>query len=348
MLSTSPDIAKLQKLAYKRLSEYFQEHAEDVITIEILPPAIQPPDGVLMQDGLNLGVPKKILALAYMEARQRFFDNIKNGTTSSTALQATNIMLLFDPEHLTAANFRKRRLLQLKNDTSLQAGSAYHKALRRELNFLNTILTSPLHRQSKSPTLWYQRLWILGPLVDIELKNASKNERAVFWRGELTAVCKSGEQHPKNYYAWQYARRLIPRIESPEISNEFAYDVKDWCRKHPSDISGWTFLLFLLPGMQPVSEKQNLLGDVLRYAITFTSEQESLWVFIRMALARETLCGGNTATYQTLQDHGKALGVIHEHRALSERVSQTLTWIDTYGQPVTVAESSCSKEYGWC
>ncbi|CAN9205373.1 unnamed protein product [Alternaria alternata] len=88
---------EFQKLAYKSLSNYFQEHADEVIEIEILPPAIQPPDGITMQDGSSLGIPKKVLALAYVEARHLFFmkdQGTQDLLASSWALQATKIILL--------------------------------------------------------------------------------------------------------------------------------------------------------------------------------------------------------------------------------------------------------------
>lgn len=74
------DIAAIehQQHVYESLSRYFSEHEHEVIEIEILPPAIQPPDGILMQDGSSLGVSKKALALAFLAARQIFFDNKSN------------------------------------------------------------------------------------------------------------------------------------------------------------------------------------------------------------------------------------------------------------------------------
>jgi hypothetical protein len=232
MAATESPRTVLQKVAYEALCDYFTGHKDEVIEVEILPPSIQPPDGILMQDSLYLGVPKKILALAYLEARQRFFENHHNEPETATALQATNIILLFDPEHLTAANFRKRTLCLLKAEHAT-TGTSYHQALRRELCFLNSILTSPLNRQSKSPTLWHHRFWMIGPLAVIELKDAPEDQRAYFWRREFDAVFKSGEQHPKNYHAWQYARRLMNKIESPKFKEDLAFRVKDWCCRHP-------------------------------------------------------------------------------------------------------------------
>lgn len=70
-----------QQHMYESLCRYFDEHENEVIEIEILPPAIEPTDGVLMQDGLSLGIPKKALAVAFLAARQAFFDNKANSPT---------------------------------------------------------------------------------------------------------------------------------------------------------------------------------------------------------------------------------------------------------------------------
>jgi len=329
---------ELQKLAYETLSSYFYEHQDEVIEIEILPPAIEPPDGIIMQDGLSIGIPKKILVLAFLEARKRFFEDMHNVEDTAAALQATNVMLLFDPEHITAANYRKRRLDMLKGSAPTETGSAYHRALRQELCFLNTILTSPLHRQSKSPTLWHQRFCILDPLMRIELNGATEEDRTAFWLAELTAVCRSGEQHPKNYYAWQYARRLLSRIGSHDVRGDIGHFVKDWCFKHPSDISGWSFLLHVISAIWPVA-RHSLLRNVLSYAIDLKAEQESLWVFIRVALAHESFSGPRTELYQTLQYYSKGLTMDEKDSALTNRVSSALRWIDEHQHLDTISAS---------
>jgi hypothetical protein len=331
MATKDGQTSEFQKLAYKSLSKYFQEHEDEVVEIEILPPAIQPPDGITMQDGLSLGVPKKILALAYVEARQRFFMNkqTQDAFTIAQALQATKVMLLFDPEHLTAANYRKRTLLRLEEDHGLHVGNPYHRALREEICFLNSILTSPLHRQSKSPTLWYHRSNIVDSLTSIELEDAPQDRIAEFWHSELAAVCKSGEQHPKNYHAWQYARRLVNRIKSRELADDIARRVKDWCCRHPSDISGWSFMLHLMPTIA-TSLQHELVGDIINYAISLDCEQESLWIFIRTTLAlRNTEF---SASYQSLQTYKKDLEGTNRHPIAMERVCNAIVWADAHRQ----------------
>jgi len=326
----------LQKLAYGCLIKYLQEHENETIEIEILPPAIQPPDGILMQDGLSLGLPKKILVLAYLEARQQFFENNQSADPSLVAgtLQATKIMLLFDPEHITPANFRKRVLRQLEADHGYQTGSPHHKALQQELCFLNSILTSPLHRQSKSPTLWYHRSKVLDSLVAIELQNASNDQASAFWHRELDAVCKSGEQHPKNYHAWQYARRLYQKIETPNIHGEYALRVRDWCCRHPSDISGWSFLMYLLSMIESPSLKQELVQEVVKYAINLRSGHESLWVFIRTVLAQDVPHGEHLASYQLLQAYTKELESTKRPNMARGSVIAALKWIETHASSV--------------
>jgi hypothetical protein len=278
----------LQELAYNRLSNYLHTHETQVVAIEVLPPAIHPPDGLLLIDGLSLGVPKKVLVLAYIEARKHFFQNAHKENSQSLALIATKVMLLFDPEHLTAANYRKKHITKLKITASPEAQLGYHKAVQQEFCFLNSILTSPLHRQSKSPTLWHHRLWLLHVISPADSKIPPVAEKREFWRTELDAICKSGQQHPKNYYAWQYARHLLENISNHEASFDFAAHVKDWCCKHPSDISGWSFLEHCLTRIGPSHKRQGLLRDVLNFAINLRCENESLWVFLSSMLAHSS------------------------------------------------------------
>ncbi|KAI8934070.1 hypothetical protein NX059_008834 [Plenodomus lindquistii] len=316
----------LQARAYERIAGFFEEREDYVCEIEVLPATIPPPDGILLQDGLNLGLPKKVLVLAYAEARRRFLDSKDDDSLLSAALQATKIMLLFDPEHLTAANYRKRWINNLKADSGSHFGSAFHKALRQELNFLNTILTSPLHRQTKSPTMWHHRLWMMGPLADIVLNNSDDDQYIEFWHAELGAICKSGERHPNNYYAWQYARKITPWMVRVK-EKSFLDGVKDWCCKHPSDISGWTFLLFLLSYSQKETLANETLRAVLNYAIRLRSEQESLWIFIRTVAVRYITKESHVSLCSLLQEQDDE-AIIDESLSKSPvQSSNTSRWL---------------------
>lgn len=78
MTNSALPATEQQQHIYESLCRYLDEHENEVIEIEILPPAIEPTDGYLMQDGSSLGIPKKALALAFLAARQAFFDNKDN------------------------------------------------------------------------------------------------------------------------------------------------------------------------------------------------------------------------------------------------------------------------------
>jgi hypothetical protein len=331
MSQNDPAVARLQVQAYDALNSYLQAHNDQVAEIEVLSPAIQPTDGILMQDGLSVGIPKKILALAYVEARKRFFNHAKTEDLYSIALQATKVILLFDPEHLTAANFRKHRLVTLRSTATPDAEIAFRKAVDCEFCFLDSILTSPLHRQSKSPTLWYHRFWLLELLGLRNLKTVPENGRTDFWRTELASVCKSGERHPKNYYAWQYGRRLLDSVHDTESKLEYAQSVKNWCCKHPSDISGWSCLTHLISNVESLSDRLDIVRDVLGYAIALQFQHESLWVFIRTIVAHDMLHEGQVGLVLMLQNYSKELESTGKHGDLLECVVRNINWIKKHG-----------------
>lgn len=216
----------------------------------------------------------------------------------------------------------------------------YQKALLSELCFLDSIFTSPLHRQTKSPTLWHHRSWLVRLIAPLELKNASGKRIATIISAALDSVCKAGERHPTNYYAWQYARRLVIALGriATEVDAPFPFDwvvsafsdrVYTWCFKHPSDISGWSFLLFLLARLDPVDERDAIVEKVLQYATKMKSENESLWVFIRNALAHPTLLEGREAFIEILEE---SIEDADQESAYSQCVKQCLHWIHTSGK----------------
>ena len=153
-------------------------------------------------------------------------------------------------------------------------------------------------------------------------------------------MCKSGERHPTNYYAWAYARRLINALDriSDTVEAPFPFDwvvsafsdrLTAWCFKHPSDTSGWSYLLFLLSKLDPVDERDDIVEKVIRYAAKMKSENESLWVFIRNALAHPTLLEDREARIEQLK---ACIEDADQTSAYSEYVRRSLHWIETSGK----------------
>ncbi|KAL5428040.1 hypothetical protein PMIN04_000985 [Paraphaeosphaeria minitans] len=317
--------AQLQELAYNALNHYFRAHPDLTPEIEVLPPAFEPTDALILEDGANLGVPKKILALAFVHARRLFFAHHKldGFTAQTTTHDATRVMLLFDPEHLTAANSRKRYLLDLQREDTVV------EALHAERRFLDSILTSPLHRQSKSPTLWAHRAW----WSDMLISRLSCSDWGIFFTTELDAAIKSGERHPKNYYAWQYARRVVEKSgewlsgeEFEDFISECAAKVSRWCMRHVGDISGFSFLMYVLGRVSAPDERARVVEEIVTYGLNVQLANESLWTFVRMALASGLI--EEAMKNNMLRELGKCGEEQNgESRLFSARLSETLYWI---------------------
>jgi hypothetical protein len=157
----------------------------------------------------------------------------------------------------------------------------FPEACTQELYFLNSILTSPLHRQSKSPTLWFHRWWLLNQILE---------ESQSLWPlvdREMLSVFKSAERHANNYYAWQHGRRLISaclKLDAHGLSAMMTLPerVKTWCLSNPSDISAWTFLAYLLRETSiDTSETCKIIESVMEFVEKTGWKKEALWIFMR-------------------------------------------------------------------
>ncbi|KAJ5368657.1 uncharacterized protein N7496_008417 [Penicillium cataractarum] len=294
--------------AFQQLASVFASRGDDILEIEIIPPSLGSP---FLQDGCFIGTTKKTLVQAYTVARQLFFKklmsmtddellaNLLNENQSTdivSDLVITEIMLLFDCEHLTACNWRKRRLMAAlaRCQGAPDRHSQLLRVLRRELTLLQSYQCSPLHRHTKSPTLWSHRLWVLKQLLKLE--EQSPEALLDLERHELAVVLRAAELHPKNYYAFTYMRQLhallagIP-VEPKDASSwagllakTLVNPVLDWCLANPRDISGWAFGIYLLNHVPDQQLRADAVGRVLRFARDVGWEGESLWTFIDLTV----------------------------------------------------------------
>ena len=298
---------------YNSLISLLSPLAPTVFELDILP-SYFPTE--IQSTSSAIALPKPLLASLFLTARHVFFSylntsssrrEIQQQTVSGTptsavayvaddALHATKIILLWDPNHLTAANFRKKHLLSLS-----PSSSNLIQHLTDELCFLTSLLTSPLPKHTKSSTLWSHRFFLLSkfghqissnliattlprssfsdtpPPKTLPSKKSNTNDNdnehtttsdkglPLLWLYELEIIMKAGDRHPKNYYAWSYARQLLtafstreilpfsnittaaaPQIWKHQIAAASVPPVQKWCLAHPRDISGWAFLEYLL------------------------------------------------------------------------------------------------------
>ncbi|KAF3913939.1 hypothetical protein ABW21_db0206447 [Orbilia brochopaga] len=338
----------VEREVYERITIFFQRHRWEEVQIEFLPFYPVPEDHIYT-DATSVGIPKSSLWKAFQHARRLFFDTLQSSppsAASSAALIATStVLLLHDSEHLTAINTRKRLLLSLFPPASPVAGSAAAVTAPRpqsqgqgqtqhandplmtpftEITFLTSLLTSPLHRHTKSPHLWAHRRWLLttypslirpvSPTASAELAAKAARKWA---RKEISTLLRAAEAHPKNYYAWTYARWLAT-VQNVHFIHE---DLVGWCIKHTGDVSGWSFLSWLWiverdhfhhltsPSSSSTTTEQstsstarldteyrdtqairyNQLLRVIKYSHEIAPGHESLWRFVCAVLTQAIL-----------------------------------------------------------
>ncbi|KAJ5134025.1 hypothetical protein N7448_000953 [Penicillium atrosanguineum] len=290
--------------AFHGLAAVLSSRDNKVLEIEIIPSSL---GSSFLQDGCSIGITKKALVQAFTIARQLFIKRLmpmsdddfqlellekRTDSASISGPPITEIMLLFDCEHLTACNWRKRRLLAAVSHclkVSDQVPLMIHM-LETELTLLASYQCSPLHRHTKSPTLWSHRLWVLGQLFLIRSFNSE--ELLKLERAELDIVLRAGELHPKNYYAFNYMRRLhlLLANTSTDVTDCVSWTVElarilinptlDWCLANPRDISGWAFGKYLLEQVPEQQVRGESVSRALRFARDVGWEGESLWTFV--------------------------------------------------------------------
>ncbi|KAM0457199.1 hypothetical protein ACHAPV_006839 [Trichoderma viride] len=303
-----------------------QRHAE-LLEIELLGRShMADADTILLQDGSAIAVPKLRLVQAFIFARALLYKK-------EDVSRATAVMLLMDPEHLTAANTRKRIL-----QDGINSGTDVETRIRDELYFVDSLLTSRLHRHTKSPTLWGHRQWLMQRFQEHGLKIDATSIMT-------TVISVAAERHPRNYYAWQHARYLtnavsetvavVPASASREGDKDKDKDddlagmleaAKNWALRHHDDVSGWAFLMFFLDRHPQYAGP--VVSETTRLAASFHWRNESVWYFLRNMAARAWCDGdwreGVEATRLALLDGA-------ERGSDGERVlEQAARWIQAY------------------
>ncbi|KFY72102.1 hypothetical protein V499_07755 [Pseudogymnoascus sp. VKM F-103] len=262
--------------------------------IEILPDAsfMVSPGRVAEIVNNTLGVPKPVLAKAFIAARRIFFEHVDNlAENAELILDTTSIILLFDPEHITAANARKRICLGFPYRARSEPEQL--RRLEEELWFSRFLLISRLKRHNKSPTLWAHRRWLIKNFYS--LGGLLLEPKWVLFEIEEVGLI-SAENHPRNYYAWDYMRWLIaerPGLDQKtrsELNRPLANMMEKWCKHHTSDTSGWSFLAWMIL-RQPQTDPragQNLQAhvgaEILDYAMLLGLKNLSLWKFLQEIL----------------------------------------------------------------
>ncbi|KAK4146489.1 uncharacterized protein C8A04DRAFT_34948 [Dichotomopilus funicola] len=323
--------------AFQAISEALIPPYDSLLEIEILGGG--PPFGegqYLLQDGRAVGISKLGLVQAFMLAREQLSSHLNktNPRTPDELFLATSVILLFDPEYLTAANTRKR-LIQAELSSSSPSPSHARTRLTKELRFIDSLLTSRLHRHTKSPVLWSHRRW----LVDF---SASSLEIPVDVISTLKdVVFVAGERHPRNYYAWCHARFLTTRaLQQQQPQSRFSLPearaaVRTWCFQHHTDISGWSFLAFLLGFEDDVTSvaksSSATFMEVLDLVSSLRLANESVWVFLRTLAASGAVSDEEYARFLAVQGAVLEGSTVPADQAV---LRAAVDWSGKYRRPV--------------
>ncbi|KAL7941019.1 hypothetical protein V8C42DRAFT_335891 [Trichoderma barbatum] len=309
-----------------RIADALSQRLPELLEIEMLGRSHMA-DGqtILLQDGPAIAVPKLRLVQAFLFARrvlQRHVGGNKDGNNGDgLVLRATAVMLLMDPEHLTAANTRKRLLQDM-----IKSGTDIETRLHNELYLIDSLLTSRLHRHTKSPTLWNHRQWLMQRFQDhglgIDATDAMKR-----------VISVAAERHPRNYYAWLHARYLtkaVAETASREDLSGLLEAAKKWALAHHDDISGWAFLMFFLDRHSEYAG--SVISEATKLAASFHWRNESVWYFFRNIAARPW-CGRDCR--EGVESTRLALLSGAEDKSDAARVlEQASSWIQAYSVPV--------------
>ncbi|ROT43721.1 hypothetical protein SODALDRAFT_336943 [Sodiomyces alkalinus F11] len=305
-----------QTHVFREISQVLTQHeGPELLEIEILGRSHPvPAEQVLLRDQNAVGVPKLRLIQAFVVARQILKRHAGRGLSTPEAAEgvnlATAVLLLMDAEHLTAANTRKRVLSShlAAADDDAQGRLFY---LEREKLLVDSLLTSRLHRHTKSPNLWSHRRWLM------EQYRTSRLPVDVDVLAGMQVVTTSGERHPRNYYAWCHARWLVKTFRSDldeaERRRLLWERVVSWCYAHHDDVSGWSFLDHL--GVQGLAGDADAPLETFSRTLDLVAKlgrawaNESVWWYLRTTAARLPLSHTDRDAFRSVHQRLLALAL---------------------------------------
>lgn len=319
----SGDLSAAYEAISKALARTEGEEHGKLLEIELLGKSHPlEPGTFLLQEENSLAISKLGLVQAFFAARLLFQGHrAGKGTVLSPdqLLAVTNVILLMDPEHLTAANSRKRLVCSEGHNP---AGSEL-ELIRKDKFFIDSLLTSRLHRHTKSPTLWSHRRWLIQ-------KAQSHGIQPDVVENLERVVMIAGERHPRNYYAWCHARwltGLVPREHKDRVLRDAVDAVKGWCFRNHTDTCGWSLLSFELAKLD-ATIGSSVLEETCKFAVSFQWTNESTWVFLRTLAASGAVGDRESVLFQQTAD----LLLDKPDQGPGERrvVEQAKAWYETY------------------
>ncbi|CAH8559119.1 unnamed protein product [Schistosoma turkestanicum] len=235
------------------------------------------------------------------------FDAFKSNALESVSDNLLNYLLLVAPNTTTFWNYKRKALL----NNEISAGS--------ELRFTQLIL----NKYPRSYETIFHRQWV------IQRYNYISDQE--FLSSELELCGKFADKYRCNYGLWQYRRFLLSHQQNLKIYKMELNNMNTWLAKHPTDVSGWSYLESVLDRLVhqsvavPMSDNEQLTLEYstkiiqsyfekVHNILELYPERECVWMFSLPA----TKCLG-TLKNKALASHGhKKLGCTH-HEIMNER-----------------------------
>jgi protein prenyltransferase alpha subunit repeat containing protein 1 len=288
--------------AYEAISKALTEYGGQVgelLEVEILGKSHPlEPGTFVLKDGNAIAVSKYGLVQAFFVAHKILQSHLSAQRTLSPVglLAVTSVVLLMDPEHLSAANSRKRLVFS----AGAESEASLLEAVERDRFFVDSLLTSRLHRHTKSPTLWSHRRWLVETAARHGVRhNVGESLEKV--------IMVAGQRHRRNYYAWCHARWLVNKMPEGKDGHDTAVlmemlePAKRWCFQNHTDTSGWSYLYFLLMKLDTATAS-SVFEETAKLAVSLRWTNESTWVFLRTLAASEMTGEEETALFRETRE----------------------------------------------
>lgn len=311
------------KPVYDTISHELSQTYDQYMGIEFLPPEFEPElkGAYFFKENHFLALSKLRIIQAFIVARRILNQHLNQpgSVLTDDVWKATNVLLLWDSEHLTAANTRKRLILN-----SSLTETERKEVLEKDAYFINSLLSSDLYRHTKSPVLWAHKRWLFRQERQAQMPvNLVQDFESV--------IHLAADRHPMNYYAWSYARSLFSSRSGewdPETVQRFVEMSHKWCRLHLNDTSGWSFLIVVAAEF-PQHAKE-IFQETATLAKRYGWRGEAIWNFLRTLVLLPVLRENTDVTKGFHDLYSSVRGEIQDGTSWDATVlDRCAKWVDT-------------------
>lgn len=242
----------------------------------------------------------------------------------------TKVLLIQNPDHITATSCRRQLVQRLTDRASPdEMLKVRRQSLMQELALTTLILSIASH--AKSSTLWEHRRWCLIETYLLQDGATLSSARLSQPRRMAPASCASDEEfeftlncadiYPRNYFAWRHRMWLLDGLFSltyedskPSLDKEIERLKRFW-QSHPRDHSCTHYITYLIESWNTLFrqsiDSKNLFTDSLlttiQEMILAYPDSETSWLLFRYVFSQSDISGSlltkplSTKTLKTLQ-----------------------------------------------